>query len=65
MALTKLTQEQIDFIKSNSTHLSDGENDWYFIPYWFKQIDNDKFDIVHFDKLPQNVKCFRFLTFIK
>jgi hypothetical protein len=55
MILTKFTKEQVDFLKGMSHQINDGENNWYYSPFWFKQIDDDKFEVTKFEKLPENV----------
>jgi len=55
MIATKLTKEQVEFLKGMSTQIYDGENTWYYLPFWFKQVDEDKFEINQFEKLPEKV----------
>jgi hypothetical protein len=53
--IVKLTKEQVDFLKGNSAHINDGQNKWYYLPFWFKEVDEDKFEITQFDQLPGHV----------
>lgn len=53
--IIKLTEEQLDFLQNVSTIIPDGNNNWYYMPFWFKQIDGEKFEIVNFEKLPESV----------
>lgn len=55
MKTVKLTKEQVEFLKKMSNEINDGENNWYCLPFWFKQIDDDKFEITKFEKLPENL----------
>lgn len=55
MTTTKLTKEKVEFLKEMSTQINDGENNWYYLPFWFKQVGEDKFEIIQFEKLPEKV----------
>ena len=41
----KLTDEQVQFLESN-TMCNIKENKYYHIPYWYKKIDNNMYEIV-------------------
>ena len=44
--IIKLTLQQAEFLKSHSTKIDDGENTWYHIPFWFKEINDNLFEVV-------------------
>jgi len=53
MKKIEVTKEQSDLIKGIS-HCVNGE--WYYIPYWFKDLGNNVFEEHSFDKLPDELK---------
>lgn len=53
MTLVKLTTEEADFIRSSGSCVND---EWYYIPYWFRQIGENTFELFTFDKLPESLK---------
>ena len=52
---TKLTKENTEFLNSLSMQVSDGENKWHYCPFWFKELGNNTYEIVTFEKLPINI----------
>jgi hypothetical protein len=52
----KFSKEVIEFLKFNGTQVFDGETNWYYMPFWFKQIDKGLMEIYQFDDLPTYVK---------
>lgn len=55
MMVKKLTKEEVEFLKKMSNQVYDGENAWYYLPFWFKQVDEDKFEVTQFENLPEKV----------
>lgn len=53
--IVKLTKDQSEFVKGMSTHINYSKNDWYYIPFWFKDVGDDEFDIQTLDTLPDTV----------
>ncbi len=53
--LVKYSQEKVDFLKGISTHLLVGEDRYYYIPFFFKEIENCVFELHTIDSLPDNV----------
>lgn len=53
MIPVKYTKEQTDFIKRTSTSIKD---QWYYIPFWFKEVGENTFELYTFDKLPEPLK---------
>jgi hypothetical protein len=54
MKSIKLTTSQVDLLLNLASHVNDGRNNWYYIPYWFKQGDGSTdFEIFPFNKLPK------------
>lgn len=49
----KYTKEQSDFIRQNGSCIN---GKWYYIPYWFKEVGEDTFELVRFENLPADVK---------
>jgi len=49
----KLPKEAIRFIESNATKINE---EWYYMPYWWKRIDGDVFEQVMFENLPNGLK---------
>lgn len=57
-----LTPEQESFLKHGSTiHVKDEK--WYYFPFWFKKSDDNNYEIVNFEQVPDYVK--RFITDIR
>lgn len=44
--IIKLTLEEAEFLEKHSTKIYDEKNTWYHIPFWFKKIDVNVFEIV-------------------
>lgn len=66
MELT-VSKEQEDLLKTGSWvrffesgESNEIEEEWFFLPYWFKKDKQGNFEIVPFEKLPE-----RFLKFLK
>jgi len=51
----KLTKEQFHLINSMGTKINDEANDYYYLPFWFKDCGDGEFEIIQFEKLPQIV----------
>jgi len=60
-----LTKEQIDLLEIGSklqirVNEEDFEDDkfetWYYFPFWMKKIEDDVFEMVHFESLSENIK---------
>jgi len=48
----KLTKEAGQFIEANSARV----DEWYYLPYYWKRIDDDVFEQVTFENIPKYVK---------
>jgi hypothetical protein len=47
------------FLEENASIVSTGGNRYLFLPYWFKSTnDPTKFEILHWDSLPKDLKDF-------
>ena len=55
MVATIITKEQVQFLKNHSSQIHDGETTWYYMPFWFKQVGEGEFEIITFEKLPENI----------
>lgn len=55
MVIQKLTKEQVYFLNSLSNQIYDGENNYYYLPFWFKELGDGDFEIIRFEKLPKSV----------
>lgn len=44
----ELTDEQLDLLQSHSSIIGDN----YFMPYWFKRIDGNRFEMFKLGNLP-------------
>jgi hypothetical protein len=53
--IVKYTKEQASFIKGISTVIHDGENSYYNIPFWFKEVGEDTFEKLRPEQLPEKV----------
>lgn len=53
MTVIILDESQIRFLDSHS-NIINGE--WYFIPFWFKKLDDKTFEPHHLEKLPESLK---------
>jgi len=49
----KYTKQEAEFIRSNGGRI---EDNWYYFPYYFKEIGENTFEIVDFEKLPDRLK---------
>jgi len=52
----KFGSEESLFIQNTGSKISDGENEWYYIPQWFKKTGIDTFEVYSFDNLPEGFK---------
>jgi hypothetical protein len=51
----KLTNEQMTFLEDNSTHVYDGEDAWYHIPFWFKRLNYNTIEPFTHEHLPGSI----------
>lgn len=56
--IIKLTLQQVQFLKSTSTKVYDEKNTFYHIPFWFKKLKNNLFEVVDkpFDDNNEDIK---------
>lgn len=55
----QLTKEQSEFLKGNSSMVTNEEESWYYMPYWWKEnkeVGENVFEITTFDNLPEHIK---------
>ena len=55
----QLTKEQSEFLKGNSSMVTTEEENWYYMPYWWKEnkeVGENVFEITTFDNLPEHIK---------
>ena len=53
----KLTKSQIKLLTNFSSIIFDASlNKYYFMPYWFKILENGEIEIYHLNNLPQDIK---------
>jgi hypothetical protein len=51
-----LTESQIELIRSIGTVVYNGEDIYYNIPFWFKHLGGNRFEIIRKDQLPQDIR---------
>jgi len=54
-AVMRITQEQMNFLVENSTHVYCLEHTWYHIPFWFQQVDESTVISFSYDHLPNTL----------
>ena len=52
----QLTPSEEVFIKRISNVISVDNENWFFMPFWYKDLGNGRFEEVGFEQLPENVK---------
>ncbi len=52
----KVTKQQDEFIKSTATQIHVNGKNYYFIPWWFKELDEYVFEEIHPERLSDEVK---------
>jgi hypothetical protein len=50
-----LTDSQLELIRSIGTVVYNGEDTYYNIPFWFKHLGGNRFEIIRKDQLPQDI----------
>lgn len=51
----KLTKEQLDLFFNYSNIISTSNEEWFNIPFWFKRIDEDTFELFSRNELPKEL----------
>lgn len=51
----RLTKEQRNFLVDHSSHVLDGDDFWYHIPLWFKEINETTVEPYTLDHLPKSL----------
>jgi len=53
----KLKKEHSEFLKvfASKIKIDNGET-WYYMPFWWKQKNNDVYEVFDFDSLPEYLK---------
>lgn len=52
----ELTDSQIELLKSIGNHYFTSSDEFYTLPYWFRLIEGNKFEMILFDiREPENI----------
>jgi hypothetical protein len=54
--IIKLSKEEVEFLKNFSSVVYYDENSWYYLPFWFKEVSEEQFEIFSFEEVPKRVK---------
>lgn len=55
--IARFTREKVTaFIKEISIMIKNGDEEWYYIPYWFKKLGDNIFELYSLDKFPEKIK---------
>lgn len=52
--ITEPYQLLIDFLRTNGSKVENGNDTWYYCPYWFHE-DGDKLVMIGFESLPKEL----------
>ena len=56
----KITEEQALFLRTMATCINHENHNWFYMPFSFKQVGENTFEVIQFEKLPEH-----FISFIK
>lgn len=52
----KMIKTDSEFLEVVANKITVGEEEWYFMPFYFKKVGTDLFEQVPFSKLPEHVQ---------
>jgi hypothetical protein len=55
MEKLKLTEGQVSLLRNLASVVATNGEEWYYLPFWFKDLGHNVFEIYRFEKLPPHL----------